>query len=899
VSGTPDASGPGTIVERNIALLLSRTYSPVQPSPAFRARLAAEVHELVAARAAPARSPARSGPPARSLRPARTWIAVAAAASLVALLAIFAWKRATPAAPFDREAALARIADGGRTGVCTGGVESARAFTDREAAQGLEYGSVPVSILTAKESGARVWLASAGRLQIEPSTRIDVSGGPDGAALQGGAPSAALALDLERGKIDLERYAAGAGWRVHTSEGTLVLDRGAIAIASVVDGDGSASRGVRARLRSGAAHLDANGAIVALALATETTIRGGAIVATTSLDGGAGGDESSGELARRESAATATGEGEPDASTEAAVSKPTATLHARLTHASGTKLPAEITITLLRDERLPQVSRPEPHVIAHADGAPDELTIDGIRPGTYSVFAEVRGFATWQQRGIALRPVGPGGNGAAEISIDLVRGSIARGVVRDALTGAPIEGALVVSQRDAPTQLLPLTSENGPAGCLATTLTGPDGSFELAALSRGRHVLRATKAGHAAAWSQPIEIAAESARDGIQLALGPGATIYGHATHPDGSPWSAAYVVASRLDYDFDSHVMSVAYVTADADGAYAITDLPGGPYVVLNVLEAQRSGDIVTKSPHVAQVDVPAGGRVEVDLGATRHGTRVTGKLFSPSGTPVAGLDIVIMPHGTRGNRNWQSERTDADGSFVFPDVAPASYDVLVSEAMGEQLVLQEEEVAVTAGPTLEHDVRMVAGEITGRVVEASSGKPIANVVLILGGDLDGGHHFFGRAVTDVDGRYALHSLRPATYRVVAYSVTGRLGQEARDGLSVSASKPSAQADFALAAGASLAVTVVEGDRQAIGGDRRAIEDAHLSFVDESGTALQFSPEDVTDAHGRFAIPGMKSGRWRVSAAHDGYRASSTSVDLAPGEDRALEIVLDRLEKH
>jgi hypothetical protein len=35
------------------------------------------------------------------------------------------------------------------------------------------------------------------------------------------------------------------------------------------------------------------------------------------------------------------------------------------------------------------------------------------------------------------------------------------------------------------------------------------------------------------------------------------------------------------------------------------------------------------------------------------------------------------------------------------------------------------------------------------------------------------------------------------------------------------------------------------------------------------------------------------------VSVAHDGYRASSASVDLAAGEDRALEIVLGALEKH
>jgi hypothetical protein len=884
VSLNPDVdggNGDGSIAERNVGLLLSRGYSPVRASPAFRARLAAEVHELAVSRAAPARAPARS------LRPLRMRFAVAAAASLVAALSIYAWKHAAPAAPFDREAALARIADGGRTAVCTDGADATRALSDREAAQGLEYRSELVSILTAKDSGARMWFASAGRLQIEPSTRIDVSGSSDGAAAtpstlptRSTTSTGALAFDLARGKIDLERYAAGAEWRVHTSEGTLVLDRGAIAIALRADGD-SAPRGVRALLRSGAAHLDANGATVALALATETTIRGGAIVSATALDGG------SGDAGQRQNAATATGDGVTEAAGATPAAQSTATLHARIAHAAGTKLPERFTITLLRDERLPQVAQPQPHAIEHADDASDELTIDGIRAGTYTVFAEVRGFATWQQRGVALSAGGP----AAEISIDLVRGAIVRGIVRDALTGRPVEGALVVSQRDAPTQLLPLTIESGPAGCLATTLTGPDGSFELAALSRGRHVLRATKAGHAAAWSPPIELAAEGTHDGIELALGPGATVFGHVTHPDGSPWSGAYVVASRLDYDFDTHVMSVEYVTADADGAYTLIDLPGGPYVVLNVLEAQKTGNKITKSPHVAQVDVPAGGRVEVDLGATRRGTRLTGKLLSASGAPVAGLDVVIMPHGTRGNRNWQSERTGADGSFAFPDVAPGSYDMFVSEAMGEQLVLQEEEVAVTAVPELAHDIRMAAGEIVGRVVDVASGKPLANVVLILGGDLDGAHRFVGRAVSDVDGRYAMHGLRPATYRVVAYPLSGRLGQEARDGLVVSASQPSVKADFTLAAGASLAITVLDGDR-------RAIEDAHLAFVDESGTPVQFSPDDLTDQRGRFAIPGMKPGRWRVTIARDGFRASSTSVDLAAGDDRALEIVLDPLEK-
>jgi protocatechuate 3,4-dioxygenase beta subunit len=870
-SPRPDPS----ILERNLELLLGRAYAPVVPSLAFRARLAAALEQEIAERAPALRlvQPRRSLASRIGVQP--VWLR-AAAAILLFVLGAFTWKLAAHASPTESRAVrLERIAAGGRTAVCTsenGESETVREVSDAEIARGIDYAGSSLTAWTAPGSTLPIWIGGAGRLAVRASTRVDVAGAPD----------EHLAVDLERGAIELERYATGGAWSVTTREGIVHLERGALVVAVAprgadAVGPRSEALGVALLLRTGSAYVDEDGRRVALALGAETALRGGHLaVAADPL-------AQSGDGFQREQAGNSA---PPENPVLPAASKARGTLHGELVPPANGVLPDSYTITLLRDERLPAISTPEVHVIADKSR---EFTIGSVRPGTYTVFAEVRGFAVWQRRGVVVATDAPsvsGGSGitataATDLSIDLKPGQRLSGRVVDAESGRPIEGAVVLSQRDAPAQILPLAMERAPEGWLATATSGPDGTFEIESLSRGKHTLRATHAGFGAAWSESIDVEAETSRADVELRLARGGTVFGHVAHKDGTAWSGAIIIASRLDYKFEERCMSYGTSIADGEGAFEIADLPAGPYVVINVLEPKEEH---VASPHVSQVNVVAGARVEVDLAGVRKGTRLSGRIVAAPGEPVAGLDVILEPHEPRPHaRKWQSERARDDGSFVFLDLPPGPYDVYISEAMGQRFVL-EDVVEVPSVPEFPYSLRIGPGLIQGHVTDGAEKRGLVQAVVVLEIEKEGEYVFAGRAVSDAEGRYDFRRLPIGTYRVTAFATTGRFGPEVREGLRVDATTN--EIDLALASGAALEVHVTDPEG-------RPIPSAAVAISDENGRRMQFAPEDLTDAHGKLAINGIKPGRWTVTVSHAGYRTTSAVVDLQAGLLGTVEIRL------
>src|SRR5262249_9142937 len=153
-------------------------------------------------------------------------------------------------------------------------------------------------------------------------------------------------------------------------------------------------------------------------------------------------------------------------------------------------------VTLLREEALPRIGMP---IAREFTGAAGEFTFDGVAPGVYAAFVQADGYAVWSQRHVVLSA-----EHAAEIEVALVPGGTIHGQVIDAATQLPVAGALVVSETDAPGQLLPEVGDGIPEGFTAAAITLPNGSFTIEHLSPGLQVLRATAPGHAPAWSKAM-----------------------------------------------------------------------------------------------------------------------------------------------------------------------------------------------------------------------------------------------------------------------------------------------------------------------------------------------------------------------------------------------------------
>lgn len=823
---------PRDVLEGNLERLFARAYVPVEPSPEFRGRLlqAIRSRRAVAAKA----------------RPRIAW-RIAAAAAIALTAGIVLW-RASSSRPQTAEELLAD----GRAAVREDPDAGWRPLRDEEIRSGVRFSSRELDVATPAEHAVAVRIGAADRLDVNPSSRLAVVDA-----------SSALSIALDRGSIALEHAEPGREARLSTADGAVRLASGAIELACL-DLDGA--RATRALLHSGAASADVEPP-VALAVGSPVWLRGGAVVADRGLD------TASAALSSRTGAST------PAEPAPAPARAPeTATLRGRVlagSEGSGAEPIESCVVTLLRGERLPQVSRPDPHEIRGAS-----FTLENLKPGTYAVFVRAKGFATWQRGGIELAA----GADPVDLAIVLDRGASVRGRVLGP-NGEPLDGATILSETDTPSQLIPFTSDPRVATPALDATSLADGTFELGPLSKGHQRLRATHAGFGAAWSEPFDLSAGGPEE-IVLRLVRAGAIEGDVARDDGSPWPGAIVVASWLDMDtgfFERQILHYGVAFADATGHYAIEDLPPGLFVVLNVLEGTQGGE--NKVPRVQQARVEADTRVRVDLPGGGHaGTAIEGTLLASDGQPLAGRDVTFVPEKGTG-ASWESTRSRDDGRFDFPSLPPGPYLVFAGGNLGGEIAFQTE-VEVPKAPVFRPVVRAGSASLRGRVTEAETGRGLPSSMLVLVAEVDGGERFVGRIVADPEGRYALRLLHPGKYRVTAYSLAGRYGQETLDTVEVGGSEETADCDFALRPGGAMTVRVLDEAGS-------AVEGARLTFTDAAGRSVGFSPEDRTDPNGEFVVRGAKPGRWKLRAEHAGSEPAETTLDLAVGEDRTVEIRL------
>ncbi len=136
------------------------------------------------------------------------------------------------------------------------------------------------------------------------------------------------------------------------------------------------------------------------------------------------------------------------------------------------------------------------------------------------------------------------------------------GLVRSAVTGEPVGGAMVV-----------VTDVRGEV--LATGLTGPEGAFSFGELAPGAYTVAVNAADYRPA-AQPVEIGGQgTTRTEIELLSG--ARVQGVVrAGADRAPLADARVTL------VDAAGNVVATATTGTDGAYAFTDLDAGDYTVI-----------------------------------------------------------------------------------------------------------------------------------------------------------------------------------------------------------------------------------------------------------------------------------------------------------------------------
>jgi hypothetical protein len=501
--------------------------------------------------------------------------------------------------------------------------------------------------------------------------------------------------------------------------------------------------------------------------------------------------------------------------------------------------------------------------------AEGRFELDAIPTGPHSVFVRAEGFATWRTS-VTL---------PAEVAPVLAQGADVRGLVRDHATGDPVEGALVISETDAPVASLAPEAAAVPPGTRGA-LTGPDGTFSLESLSTGTQVLRASAPGRAPAWAR-LTLAPGERRE-VALRLPRGGGIRGRVTLSDQTPMADVNIVAYWGETAYPNGPCTIATTKTEADGRYILTHLPEGAWSVLCFDQESKS----PSAPSIRMVEVRGSGFTTVDF-MGEPGTTLHGVVRNGAGEPIAKFAFSLTKRDGSHGDTMRMGGSREDGSYEVRDVAPGLYDVFNVRMLGTGLTWIGE-VEIGAGPRQEQNFTVGALRIAGRVSDGTTGEPLPDAVVII--EVlqvpQGAGRFAAKALIASDGSYEAVGLPAGIYRVIAYSGAGRLGYEVLDPVVLGDGAGVAEANLRLFPGGTVAVQVVSADGWPVKG-------ALVTLIDRAGNPITFATEQKTDAQGLYEARGLRPGLWRVAAARPGGPRVENRVVVRPEATHRLVLTL------
>lgn len=232
--------------------------------------------------------------------------------------------------------------------------------------------------------------------------------------------------------------------------------------------------------------------------------------------------------------------------------------------------------------------------------------------------------------------------GAAELVIELARGAVVAGFIRDP-AGRPVPQARLRVKKD-----------------FGETIADAAGRFRLEGLPPGRHTLSAEAKGHGRA--EHAVVVGNSYVEGVVLVLPPEARVHGRVWDRRGQPVAGASVfVGEDLVPELS---MNVGMARTDQTGWFEVGGLAPGRLRV----EAEHP----TAGRGIAgPVQVQAGAVHEVDVVAGRGVVR--GRVSWQDGAPAAG---VVVRGAVRGRRNVRVV-SDRAGAFELGPFTPGEVHV------------------------------------------------------------------------------------------------------------------------------------------------------------------------------------------------------------------------------
>ena len=493
------------------------------------------------------------------------------------------------------------------------------------------------------------------------------------------------------------------------------------------------------------------------------------------------------------------------------------------------------------------------------------------------------------------------GQTAGNIGVVLRRGAAITGIVRDK-DGNPVEEAEAEAlstfgfrgRRAGAVAQLNFVGGPGGARGRPSARTGADGRFEIRGLTAGDYALTVRKPGYASERVDPLKVPEEGSPEPVTLTLGPGAVIAGVVRQRGGSPAEGWTVVASEAGTSALGPRLRGGEPTGP-DGFFLLDGLKPGQSYDLQLFGGPGIG------PAQKGVVAPADGVEVIVSGAGRIAGRA---VDAQTGRPIPEFQVSYEPERTGGGMVFRfanraagrrvtgvGEKVDVkseDGAFLLEEVPPGTWSVVV-EAKGYQPARAGSVVVEEGGTAKDVDVKVsLGGQLKGRVLDASSGRPVPNATVThaaagaAGGPLvalaDAAGE--GEIAADADGGFEIDGLTPGK---IAITVKHPDYAEARQTADVK--EGTASVEVRLTPGSALGGLVLSDARQPLPG-----ADVVLQAGGDAGFGrgmLGSGQSTVTDGSGRFRFDHLTAGRYSLVATVRSRTSPAQTVVLQDGESR------------
>ncbi len=539
--------------------------------------------------------------------------------------------------------------------------------------------------------------------------------------------------------------------------------------------------------------------------------------------------------------------------------------------------------------------------IVTADGSFEVLD---VRPGRLDLEFEAEGFVPEVVEDLEVTE----GQVLRGVEARLRRGVRVRGTVVERGTSAPVVSATIYVLADRGSS----PGDSWPRFEPPRAWTGPGGEFEFAGLEPGAIRLAAVHDSFSPASSGPFEAKDGEVVDGVLIPLSRGGALDGYALR-EGEPAPPGTRIRTSL-FGSPLEAWSPPRDSAiDESGYFKVEGLPPGRYSVAATVppgpdERLDGASWRRRSRHAVAV-VEEGRTTRVVFPDRPEGPCTLRGRVLRGEEGVEGAEVLVVPTQPPGNfdpfRSPLSARTAAGGSFKVEHVppGPATLRVQASPRGGPHgFAPRSLSIEIPDRPDHEIDVQLSEATISGRVVRAADGAPVAGffveaIPATLHQTQDLVAAPVARALTDEEGRYRVSYLEPGRYVVRAGRRWGRgeaedeqtLASEARGPIEV-AEGGETVVDFALARGGTAIVRVSDP-----GG--RPVKEAGVLLVPAvvpAGLHLPYAGGmGRTNEHGIARVVGLRPGRYYATIPEAEF-AGAESEEAEVGRDAETSFRID-----